>query len=441
MKRARSVPRSWLVWLLRISQLRALDMTFSRKTHIDLALLGGGVWVVELIEQLARSRVLPSMTVRMAARDQDRLKAIVRHCDVVATRIRKDCAIIRSESLEAAVSGVDAAVCMIRVGGYPARVMDETFPGRFESPGDEGLGCGGLANACRSIPVVAQLCDAIRAHAPKAKVLNLMAPLGVTTRVFLDQGLDAVGICELPSVTEKKLLDAVTGTAPTPEYGGFNHLGWFWARSGSERAVLERAAVSANIADPQSIRRFEAIPLWYYYKLFDPAAGTSLGLLGNSNGRAQKLGRLSDSIVRELRANPGDVAPALKQRFMPWFSGALVPILEAVFGGEPYEGFLNLRNDSLIPQLGNDAIVEVRASISGTKTMPVGCHAVPGEVLRFLKNIEHAEEEAYLGALALNSHEKLQRLSSAVESLKHAGLKITSRSPGDVAAEILRCSA
>jgi 6-phospho-beta-glucosidase len=411
------------------------------KTHLTLALLGGGVWAAELVRQLARSRVLPSMTVRMAARDRERLQSIVRHCDLVAKSIREDCAVVRAESLEAAVAGADAVICMIRVGGNPARMRDETFPARFESPGDEGLGCGGIANACRSVPIVERLCAAIGAHAPAAKVFNLMAPLGVTTRVFLDKGLDAVGVCELPGVTEAKLLGALSGSRATLEYGGFNHLGWFWARTAAEHALLERAAIEANIVDAPTARRFEAIPLWYFYKLFDPPAGTSLGLLRQTHGRAEQLSRLVASIMRDFRANPGGTAPDLNERSMPWLREALVPILEAVLGGSAYDGFLNVRNDGLIPRLPNDAIVEVRASISGTKISPLGCRTMPAEVLRFLQGIAHAEQETYLGALAPDTGEKLRRLRSAVDCLKDSGLRLASGSSGEIASEILRSSA
>jgi 6-phospho-beta-glucosidase len=414
-------------------------MRASGKNHINVAVLGGGVWVVKLVRELARSAVLPSMTLRLAARDQQRLGIIARHCDLVIKSIREDCAVVAAASLDVALAGSDAVVCMIRVGGAAARLRDETFPARFRASGDEGLGCGGMANACRSVPVVEQLCRAIRAHSPQAKVFNLMAPLGVTTRVFIDEGLDAVGVCELPAVTQGKLLAALPQPWPALEYGGLNHLGWFWTRPDVERAPLAKAAIDAKVADERTIRRFEAVPLWYYYKLFDPVMGASLGLMQTTYGRATQLARLADSIVLDLRAKPGSSPRRLQERSTPWFREALVPLLEAVFSAEPYEGFLNVRNEGLIPQLSHDAIVEVRASIHGARTRLIPCRSMPAEVLRFLKGIACAEEETYRGARIQDGAEKLRRLHSAVDHLRECGLRISAPS-GQVAAEILGSS-
>ena len=49
-------------------------MHASSKGRLDVAVLGGGVWVAELVQELARSDVLPSMTLRLKIDQQGEFK-------------------------------------------------------------------------------------------------------------------------------------------------------------------------------------------------------------------------------------------------------------------------------------------------------------------------------------------------------------------------------
>lgn len=405
------------------------------RTHLNITLLGGGVWIAELLQQLASSRVLPSMTFRLAAQNQKRLKIIAHHCELTVKRIREDCSVIASESLEDALSIADTVVCMIRVGGMQARKTDENFPLQFGVPGDEGLGLGGIANALRSVPVIQRVCDLIAVKCPNAKVFNLMAPLGVTTRVFLDNGLDAIGVCELPAVTERKLLTASCRSALQFEYGGFNHLGWFWPEFRGDQIQFPMMEFF-ELADRETIQRYQAVPLWYYPKLFGLHEGGSKA----RNNRAEQLSTLAESVLENFRSSPGSTDNCIRERYMPWFAQALVPILEAEFGGAFYQGFLNVRNGALIPKVASNLVVEVRARIKNGETFAIACQKIPSKVQWFLEGIARAENETYRGATTLDINEKRRSVKSALVAYRDVGLPISTEQLDEIVSEVIHCS-
>ncbi len=322
-----------------------------------MAILGGGVWVPRLCALLAERWSAPEVSLRLMARRLDRLEA-------VASRAAADIAgrpgwrVTATTERGAALEGADFVVLMVRVGGYAARTHDESFPRAFGCAGDEGLGPGGLANAWRTVPWMTELATEVRARAPNAVALDLMAPLGITTRVLLDAGVRAVGLCELPLVT----LRALAGRGATARYGGLNHLGWFWDVAG----------------------RPGAHPLKYLSRVFGDGAPPP--------GRAGALDALSDRLVAAYAQ--GDGAPVVEAEVVrptPWFDDALVPALVALAGHDPWYGYANVANDGLLPELPADHVVEVAARFDEGGVRPVRPGALPPEVVPFLTAAARAD--------------------------------------------------
>jgi 6-phospho-beta-glucosidase len=168
-----------------------------------LTIIGGGVWVAALVEQLVVTIKEQALEIRLVARDFDRLGVIADYCRRIS--ISRANWRILTQTLDAALDGVDICVLLLRVGGLAARELDENFPRRFGLVGDEGLGPGGYANALRTLPTMSTIARKLAVASPDVIAINLVAPLGMTTRVLLEQGLNAVGLCELPITTERAL--------------------------------------------------------------------------------------------------------------------------------------------------------------------------------------------------------------------------------------------
>jgi 6-phospho-beta-glucosidase len=330
-----------------------------------VAILGGGAFTPRLCEVMAQRWSAPAVEWVLNARRPARLDHIADECRARIRPLRPQWTVRTELDSEAAVAGADAIVLLARIGGYAARKHDEAFPQRFGQVGDEGLGLGGLANAWRTVPFMVHVGEIIATAAPTAWVINMMAPLGITTQALNDLGLRVVGLCELPGVT----LEALAPNCAHFAYGGINHLGWFWD-------IPERPGLH---------------PLKYYGKVFARAALPPLG-------RGAYLEQVSDDLVASF-ATPGEREIVDRvARPTPWFEQALAPCLEALLGGAPWTNFANVPNAGLIPQLPTAQVVEVptRYDAHGLHPMPSG--PLPAAIVPFLQAASAAEQQMMAAA-------------------------------------------
>jgi 6-phospho-beta-glucosidase len=370
-----------------------------------ITVVGGGAFTPQLCEALARTVELPELELRLSARRPDRLGAIASHSAARVARAQPGWSVRAADSLEAAVAGAAIVVLLIRVGGLEARAWDETFPRQFGLAGDEGLGPGGIANAWRTVPELSRISGTLRRIAPEAKVLNLMAPLGITTRLLLDQGLDALGLCELPLLTLETWLARARklATETTWEYAGLNHLGWFWNfRSGDDDILLRLAGLrpqpgDAAPLDRATLERYQAAPLRYFYQIFETETARRLGL-ERPPGRARQLMTLSDELVTQFARAPGLETPQAGTRPTPWLDRAVAPITAALLGGPTHAGFANLLNKGKIPELPTDLVVEVPATFGSGGVRPEKAGPLPSRVSHFLTKAGYAEALSFRAA-------------------------------------------
>ena len=359
-----------------------------------IVIVGGGVYVARLCEVIAE-RLPGRVEIELVARRFDRLCVIAEHTQLRASRINADCRVRARPSLAEGLNGVDVVVLLPRVGNLPARAIDESFPDRFGIQGDEGLGPGGIANYLRTAPVISEIGRSIQMYAPGAVVLNMTAPLGLTTRQLIEAGLNAIGVCELPAVTAAKLVgDGPAAALPQGlHYGGLNHLGWFWPIGASGEALLA-AATDRGVVDAETYRRFQATPLRYYFEVFDPPAAARLGMVRRA-GRAQQLMALTERVFRQFAAGPGEDVAELAERPTPWFDYALVPILRAILAGDRYCGFANVANHGLVDGLPAELVVELPVVIEGNEVRPATVGAPPAPAAAFLSAVAESEVLTY----------------------------------------------
>jgi len=385
-----------------------------------ITVVGGGVFTPRLCEALASTIALPELELRLSARRIDRLRILADHSARRLATAHPGWSVRAVPSLEAAVEGATLIVLLVRVGGLEARAWDEEFPRRFGLVGDEGLGPGGIANAWRTLPELAGIANVIKETAPAARILNLMAPLGATTRLLLEQGLDAVGLCELPLVTIETWLDQASASAgrATWRYGGLNHLGWFWDVRDGDEDVLARIAdlpvtlPGAAPVDRPTLKHFKAAPLRYFYEIFDREAGRRLKLERAPN-RARQLMTLSESLLERFAAAPGHSIPEAEARPTPWLDRAVAPIAAALLGGSPHAAFANLRNGDSIPELPPELVVELGATYDAAGISPAPAGPLPLRVSRFLRQVGETEALTYRAA----SQRDPDLLAEAVRSL------------------------
>jgi 6-phospho-beta-glucosidase len=384
-----------------------------------ITVVGGGVSAPRLGEVLAHALDhVPELELRLSARRADRLTVLTRHTRARLARLRSRWTVEGDTDLAVAAAGADLVILLVRVGGLEARAWDESFPLRFGLAGDEGLGPGGIANAWRTVPELEQIADTLLRVAPQARVLNLMGPLGITTRLLLDRKLHTYGLCELPDSTVRFWLSRLDDSADTPtwRYGGLNHLGWFWNFHLGRRDALAQLADTLRSGEPYPVDRatlddFQAAPLRYFYQIFRPELALEQGLVRSSN-RARELRELSETLIAQFDREPGsDLPPGVRPT--PWFERAVAPVSAALLGGVPHRGFVNVINTDLLPELPPELVIEVAATFDWNGVSPIKPGPMPPPVARFLAQAGRAESLTYQASITRNG----QLLEAAMRSL------------------------
>ncbi|NLX83960.1 MAG: 6-phospho-beta-glucosidase [Clostridiales bacterium] len=130
-----------------------------------------------------------------------------------------------------ALEGADYVITTLRVGGDKLRTQDEHIALDLGILGQETTGAAGFSFAMRSIPVLIDYCEQVRAYAkPGALVFNFTNPVGIVSQALRDKGYDfTYGICDAPSGMMHQFagLYGVDVSRMEADLFGLNHLSWF----------------------------------------------------------------------------------------------------------------------------------------------------------------------------------------------------------------------
>src|SRR5207248_6865832 len=110
-----------------------------------------------------------------------------------------------------------------------ARLRDETVPLACGCIGQETTGAGGFAKAMRTVPMVLEIAERVRAlAAPGAWIIDFTNPVGIVTRALLDDGHRAIGLCNVAIGFQRRWASWL-GVEPARivvDQVGLNHLTW-----------------------------------------------------------------------------------------------------------------------------------------------------------------------------------------------------------------------
>jgi len=133
-----------------------------------------------------------------------------------------------------AMTGADFVILMMQVGGYrPATVTDFEIPKRYglrQTIGDT-LGIGGIFRGLRTIPVLLEICEDMRAVCPNALLMNYVNPMAMNCWAIAEAAPDirSVGLCHSVQETSSDMARWLGETPETLDYlcAGINHVAYF----------------------------------------------------------------------------------------------------------------------------------------------------------------------------------------------------------------------
>lgn len=282
-----------------------------------------------------------------------------------------------------ALDGANFVVIQLRVGGQQARLLDETLPLEFGCIGQETTGPGGFAKALRTVPVVLEIAeDVAQRAAGDAWIVDFTNPVGIVMQALLDDGHRAIGLCN-SAMGFQGMVARLLKVSPADvrlEHVGLNHLTWERAAmiGGRDRLPEMLAESAAEISreigiPPQLIRLLGAIPSYYlrYYYCTDEVLQEQLS--GTKRSRAEDVMAIERSLL-EMYADPAlDEKPALlMQRGGAYYSEAAAQLIASLHAGTGDIQAVDIRNQGTLPDLSDDAVVEVPARIDR-----MGAHQQP----------------------------------------------------------------
>ncbi len=379
---------------------------------VKIAVVGAGsTYTPELVDGLAsRSEDLRIDELSLLDVDPERLEII----GGLARRILSRRGFAGSLSLtgdrEEALEGADFVVVQLRVGGQAARLVDETLPLRFGCIGQETTGPGGFAKALRTVPVVLNLAEeTAKRGAPGAWLIDFTNPVGIVTQALLDEGHRAIGLCNVAIGLQRELARRF-GVEPDRvrlEHVGLNHLSWERAVfvDGVDRlpGMLDSAEALEELAEHTEmpaalIAAQRAIPssyLRYYYLTDEVLAEQRAGSV-----RAQEVMEIERSLL-ELYGDP-DLAekPALlEQRGGAFYSEAAAQLMASLHAGTGDVQVVDVRNDGALPDLPDDAVVEIPARIDRDGATPLPLDPLRQEHLGLVQAMKAYERLAARAAI------------------------------------------
>ena len=371
---------------------------------MKLAIVGGGsTYTPELIDGFARLRAeLPLTELALVDPSAERLEAVGAVSRRIFARQGHPARLLTTDSVEEGVDGADAVLFQLRIGGQAARNVDETLPLDFCCVGQETTGAGGLAKALRTVPVVLDLAEKVRRHAPEARIVDFTNPVGIVTRALLDAGHDAVGLCNV-AIGFQRRYAAHYGVEParvTLDHVGLNHLTWERAVrvDGKDRLpeIIEEGAadIARHTEVPEVvIRRLGMIPSYYlrYYYEHDEVVREQKG----APSRAEQVAAMEEKLLEMYRDPAVDEKPELlSQRGGAYYSEAAVQLLASLVSGRGDEQVVNVRNNGTLPFLPDEAVIEVNARVSTSGIDPLPQAQVPPQLRGLIAHVSAYEEIA-----------------------------------------------
>jgi 6-phospho-beta-glucosidase len=367
---------------------------------------GGSTYTPELVEGfVTRADRFPLDDFVLLDVDPERLEVVGGLAERMLAKAGYDGALTLTGDRDRALEDADFVVVQLRVGGQAARYLDETIPPRFGCVGQETTGPGGFAKALRTVPVVLELAEETsKRGAPGAWFVDFTNPTGLVTQALLDEGHRAIGLCNVAIGFQRRFAQAF-GVEPERvelEHVGLNHLSW-------ERAVLvdgvdrlpeilsTRIDLLADETPAELVRALGAIPSYYlhYYYLTEEVIERQR----TERTRAEEVMDIEAGLF-ELYRDPdlAEKPELLERRGGAFYSEAAAQLITSLHEGTGDLQVVNVRNEGAVPDLPDDAVVEILARIDRDGAHPIPVAPLPPEMLGLVEHVKAYERLAVRAA-------------------------------------------
>ena len=292
------------------------------------------------------------------------------------------------ENRREALRGADFVVNAIQVGLYePCTVTDFEVPKKFglrQTIGDT-LGIGGIFRALRTIPVMLDFAEDMKAVCPNAWFLNYTNPRAMLTGAMLRMtDIKTVGLCHSVQVCAKSLFESV-GMENDPDVqtkiAGINHMAWLLeiTKNGRDLYPEIKAKAEALTEKHDNMVRLEIMKRFGYYVTESSEHNAEYMPFFIKDKYPELIDRFNIPLdeyprrcIRQIedwktRSETLTKDPNLSHERTHEYASY---IIEAMVTNKPYKIGGNVLNTGLITNLPRNAVVEVPCLVDASGVSP-----------------------------------------------------------------------
>ncbi len=379
---------------------------------IKIAVVGGGsTYTPELIEGFhTRRDRLPVDELVLHDIDDERLEVVGGLARRILQKHEWPGQLVVTKDRERALDGASFVIVQLRVGGQAARLVDETLPLEFGCIGQETTGPGGFAKALRTVPVVLDIAEETeRRGAAGAWLVDFTNPVGIVMQALLDHGHRAIGLCNSAMGFQRRFAQLLELQPERVflDHVGLNHLTWERAVNvdGADRLpeLIDRAAeeIAADIGIPADlIRLLNAVPSYYlrYYYATDEVLREQIS--GRKKSRAEEVMEIERGLLEMYRDPNLTAKPALlESRGGAYYSEAAAQLIASLQADTMDQQVVDIRNDGALPDLPDDAVVEIPARVGAGGAQADALAPLAPEMLGLVQQVKAYERLAVRAAV------------------------------------------
>ena len=323
--------------------------------------------------------------------DPVRLEESQRMLEAINRNVHADATIksyLGVENRREALRGADFVVNAIQVGLYePCTVIDFEVPKKFglRQTIADTLGIGGIFRALRTIPVMMDFAEDMKAVCPNAWFLNYTNPMAMLTGAMLRMtDIRTVGLCHSVQVCAKSLFESV-GMENDPDVqtkiAGINHMAWLLeiTKNGKDLYPAIKARAEALTEKHNNMVRLEIMKRFGYYVTESSEHNAEYMPFFIKDKYPELIDRFNIPLdeyprrcIRQIedwktRSETLTKDPNLSHERTHEYASY---IIEAMVTNKPYKIGGNVLNTGLITNLPRNAVVEVPCLVDASGVSP-----------------------------------------------------------------------
>ena len=300
------------------------------------------------------------------------------------------------ENRKDALRGADFVVDAIQVGLYdPCTIIDFEVPKKYglrQTIGDT-LGIGGIFRALRTIVVLKEFAADMEEVCPNAWFLNYTNPMAGYMQRYTN--IKTVGLCNSVQFCSEGLLhrlgmqDKLEGRKE--KIAGINHMAWLLEiqdKDGNDLypEIKERAKAKNANEKHDDMVRFDYIDKLGYYCTESSEHNAEYNYLYIKENRPELIEKFNIPLDEYPRRCVNQIAHWAHQKEELMAGGQITHtrsreyashIMEAILTDTPYRIGGNVLNNGLIPNLPDEACVEVSCMVDRTGVHPTYAGRLP----------------------------------------------------------------